>query len=108
MLLVIAQSNAAREVLAHGPVKMMPFLANNAGQLDPAKLILALTFASLATLFIQFFIAKLVWRATPLQSLQVGAISLLGLVGAATPFTIFLFPLALLCSHVWVAYRRRA
>ncbi|WNH54841.1 hypothetical protein [Stenotrophomonas oahuensis] len=89
-------------------VKMMPFLANSAGQLDPAKLILAFTFASLATLFIQFFIAKLVWKATAMQSLQVGAISLVGLVGAASPYTIFLFPLALLGSHVWVAYRRRA
>lgn len=107
MLAIIAQANAAHVEIATGPVKMMPFLANSAGTIDPAKLILAITFASLATLFLQFFIAKLIWRASAMQSLQVGAISLLGLACAATPYTIFMFPLALIGSHIWIAYRRR-
>ncbi|MGV6941990.1 hypothetical protein ACVALR_14380 [Stenotrophomonas maltophilia] len=102
---IIANANTAASEIAGGPLKLMPFLANSAGGIDPGKLVLALTFASIAILFIQFVIAKLVWRASTTQILKVGAISLAGLLCAATPFTLFLLPVALIGSHFWVAYR---
>lgn len=102
---IVANVSTAPAEVSSGPLKLMPFLANSAGGIDPGKLVLALTFASIAVLFIQFVIAKLVWRASTRQILKVGAISLVGLLCAATPFTLFLLPVALIGSHFWVAYR---
>ncbi|EPG2131001.1 TPA: hypothetical protein ACOFEQ_002543 [Stenotrophomonas maltophilia] len=102
---IVANVSTAPAEVSSGPLKLMPFLANSAGGIDPGKLVLALTFASIAVLFIQFVIAKLVWRASTMQILKVGAISLVGLLCAVTPFTLFLLPVALIGSHFWVAYR---
>lgn len=105
-MLIASGSDIARSVFVESPLRLMPFLASPTGGIDAGKALLTFTLLAILLSFMQFVLAKLFWSASPKQALKVAAISVLGMLCAATPLTIFLTPLALVGSHIWVARRR--